>query len=93
VLRSVEEKHPKTERAGKFSKFLLLLRGKFVNQSAGALSGESGVPKKRRAICVLENGPDATVNVDVLKPTPIKVPTLGRIGIFQEFRRKEFLCG
>ena len=51
-----------------------------VDVKVGQTFGEPH-PKKRRAICMLENGPDATVNVDVLKPAPIKVPTVGRIRI------------
>jgi len=31
MLRGVEEKHPKAERAGEFGKFLLLLGRKLVN--------------------------------------------------------------
>ena len=43
VLRGVKEKHPKAERAGQFGKFLLLLGGRLVSQSANTLGRESRV--------------------------------------------------
>jgi len=92
VLRSVVEEHPKTERAGEFGKLPLLLDRELVNQSAGALGGKSWVPKKRRAICVFEHGPNAAVNIEILKPAPVKVSTVRRIWVSQEFRREEFVC-
>jgi hypothetical protein len=87
VLRGVKEKHPKTQGTGEFGKFLLLLGRKLVNQSASTFGGESGVPKVFGAICMLESGPNASMKSEELKPAPVKVPTVGRIWISQEFRR------
>src|SRR2546429_3595272 len=56
VFGGVKEKHPKTEGTGEFGKFLLLFGRKLVNQSASALGRKSGIPKKCRAICMLESG-------------------------------------
>src|SRR6516162_7316138 len=56
MLRSVEEQHPEAERAGEFGKFFLFFGWKLVNETGSTLGRESGVAKKRRAICMLENG-------------------------------------
>src|SRR5947209_10948848 len=92
VFGGVKEKHPKTEGTGEFGKFLLLFGRKLVNQSASTLGRKSGIPKKCRAICMLESGPHSSMNSEELKPGPVKVPTIDRIRISQQFRRKEFLC-
>ena len=81
MLRSVEEQHPETVRASEFGKFLLLLGWKLVNQSASTLSGEFGVPKKCRAICMLEGGPNSSMKSKKLRPRSVKVPAVGRIGV------------
>jgi len=79
-------------KAGEFGKFLLLIGRKLINQSASALGGESWVPKECRAICMLENGPNASMKSEELQPAPVKVPTVDRIWVSQEFRREELLC-
>jgi hypothetical protein len=42
---------------------------------------------------MLENGPNACMKNEELKPAPVKVPAVGRIRISEELRREEFLCG
>jgi len=42
---------------------------------------------------MLENGPNASMKNEELKPAPVKIPTVGRIGISEELWREEFFCG
>jgi hypothetical protein len=93
MLRCVEEKHPEAEDTGELAKFFLFLVRKLIKQSSSTLGGESRVPKIRRAICMLENGPNSSMKSEELKASPIKVTTVDRIWVSQEFRREEFLCG
>src|SRR5437016_14168238 len=79
VFGGVKEKHPKSEGTGEFGECLLLFCRKHVNQSAIALGRMSGIPKKCRAICMLESDLHSSMNSEELKPGPVKELTIDRI--------------